>query len=125
MSKILGIDWGQSKIGLAVGSTEVGVASPFDIIKNDIKTIDIIKNICCDKDIKTIVAGELRDENKKFDKFIDGLKFLGLTVELEDERMTSKMAGNLNRDLRGQDDAAAASLVLQGWLERKSVIDIR
>lgn len=120
MSKVLGLDWGESKIGLAIGSSEARVASPFKIIKNDNQTINIIKEICQEKEIKEIVIGKLRDKNKKFNKFIESVGGLGVSVELEDERLTSKMAGRLSRDLKGQDDAAAASLILQSWLERKN-----
>lgn len=125
MSKILGIDYGQSKIGLALGSGEVGLATPFKIIKNEANIIDKIKEICGEEGINVVVIGKLRNRNKKFDNFINSLNSLGLRVELADERLTTKMASKVQpagspRSLgRRQDDAVAASLILQSWLDKK------
>ena len=125
MAKYLGIDWGEKKIGLALGSSETGLALVHGIIENvsakggPASSWDYIKKICEDEEIDVIVVGRLRDENKKFDEFVDFLNNLGVKVELADERMTTKMAGKLDRDLRGQDDAVAAQIILQSWLDEK------
>ena len=116
MAKYLGIDWGEKKIGLALGSSETGLALPHKIV-ND---IGYIEELCCDEGVEIIVVGELRDRNKKFDKFLEFLNNLGVKVELADERLTTKMAGKLNRDLKGQDDAVAAQLILQDWMDSLS-----
>ena len=113
MSRYLGLVWGEKKIGLALGSSETGLALPHKIVNN----IEYIKELCHDDGVEIIVVGKLRDKNEKFDKFIDFLNTLDIKVELADERLTTKMAGKLNRGLRGQDDAVAAQLILQGFLD--------
>lgn len=117
MSKYLGIDWGEKKIGLALGSSETGLALARGIVENNIRGFNYIKSVCRDEEIDVVVIGKLRDENKRFDKFLDFLKILKVKVELADERMSTKMAGKLNENLRGQDDAVAAALILQDWMD--------
>ena len=118
MAKYLGIDWGEKKIGLALGSSETGLALTDRIVENSESGFDYIKSLCHDEEINIVVIGKLRDKNKKFDKFIGFLNNLDLKIELADERLTTKMAGKLNGDLRGQDDAVAAQIILQSWMDR-------
>ena len=119
MTKYLGIDWGEKKIGLALGSSETGLALPNKIVENSDNGLEYIKRLCGDEEIGVVVVGSLRDENKRFDEFIEFLNTVGVRVELTDERLTTKMAGRLNTDLKGRDDAVAAQLILQGWIDSK------
>lgn len=121
MVKYLGIDWGEKKIGLALGSSETGLALVDRIVGNDVQGFDYIKAICRDEEINTVIIGKLRDRNKKFDKFLDFLNNLHIKVELADERLTTKMAGKLNGNLKGQDDAVAAQIILQDWMDSLSL----
>ncbi len=122
MSKYLGIDWGEKKIGLAFGSSETGLALARGIVENNTRVFNYIESICRDEEIDIVVAGRLRDENERFNKFLDFLKTLEVKVELADERMSTKMAGKLNKDLKGQDDAIAAALILQDWMDRMKAL---
>jgi len=117
MTKYLGIDWGERKIGLALGSSETGLALPHAIV--DIRDLDYIKEICSEEGVDIIIIGKLREDNKNFNKFVDFLNTLGVRVELTDERLTTKMAGKLDPSLKGKDDAVAAQLILQSFIERE------
>jgi len=57
--KFIGIDYGQSKIGLALGDSESGVATPYGVVKNLgwNNAIDQLKGICEKERIEKIVIG--------------------------------------------------------------------
>jgi len=138
---ILGIDYGAKKIGLAKSDEQNKFALPLEIIRSDDRTeiLNRLRTVCERENIESIVIGvpislkaENRDEfgrqldlqNKQMQtvlNFVEWLKLnLGLPVEIEDERLTSKLAGAM---LKGKmkkmpDDAVAAMLILQGYLDR-------
>lgn len=125
MSKYLGIDWGKSKIGLALGSDDTGLSLPHKIVKNNNDGLKYVDDLCSEEKIEIIIVGGLRDENNQFSKFIGLLEGKGFKVEVFDERLTSKLARRLNSELGNQDDAVAASLILQSWLENKETKKLR
>jgi len=138
---ILGIDYGAKKIGLAKSDSEQKFALPLEIIINNnlTDTLNRIKEICQQQEIEAIVVGvplslkaEKRDaffrlvdlQNQQMKEvlgFVDFLKTnLDLPIEIEDERLSTKMAIHLRRDLvkKGPDDAVAAMLILQTYLDK-------
>ena len=139
---ILGIDYGAKKIGVAKSDEQNKFALPLEIIKNSGKkeTLKQLKEICAKEEINKIVVGipvSLRAEkreslfylkdsgNKQMREvlaFIDWLrKNINLPVEVEDERLTSKLANSLGKGLikKGSaDDAVAAMLILQTYLDK-------
>ncbi|MAF14334.1 MAG: Holliday junction resolvase RuvX [Parcubacteria group bacterium] len=138
---VLGIDYGAKKIGLAKSDEEQKFALPLEILYNSGKTevLDHLKNICQQYNIKTIVIGvpvslhqgekktfwRQKDlQNKQMKEvlgFVNWLKDnINLPIEIEDERLTTKMANGLRKDLvkKGHDDAVAAMLILQSYLDK-------
>lgn len=127
---LLGLDYGEKRIGLAIGDDETRIASPLKILKN--KGSDfVIKEIqeVCQKDgIEKIIVGlpltlssEEGIEVKEVLKFIDELKNgLSIPVETEDERMTSAMVDKLMSEAGGisERDAVAAMIILQSYLDK-------
>lgn len=118
--KTLGIDYGRSKIGVALGIDSF--AEPLKVIHVDSfedavqKTKKEIETEKPDKVIVGISEGEMGNESKKFAKAIGALTF--------DETLTSKDAQKLSieagisRTKRHQmEDAYAASLMLQSYLD--------
>jgi len=126
--KLLGIDYGDSKIGLAIADVESGVATPFGVIKNLgwNNSIDEIKNLCEKERIEKIVVGipvnmqEIESEQiKKIQKFISQLEEkTGLEVEGRDERFSTQEAQKLIQKNKANDDDLSAMLILQGYLDR-------
>ncbi|MEK7072454.1 MAG: Holliday junction resolvase RuvX, partial [Patescibacteria group bacterium] len=57
--KLIGIDYGDSKVGLAIGDIESGVATPYGIIRNLglNNVIGEIKKICDRERISKIIIG--------------------------------------------------------------------
>ncbi len=130
MSGILAIDYGKSKIGLAFADEALKIAMPYAIIKNNgIKNVlEQLKKICEEKDVQQIVIGEpsrLTDSNKQLIEEIEMFakkvkKFLDISVDFENERMTTKIAKSLLRTMRTNkdDDAVAAMIILQDYLDK-------
>ena len=118
--KTLGIDYGRSKIGVAIGIGSF--AEPLKVIHADsfsdaIQKLE--KEIETEKPDKIIVGiseGEMAEESKKFAEKLGAVTF--------DETLTSKDAQKLsieagiNRTKRHQmEDAYAASIILQNYLD--------
>ena len=126
--KLLGIDYGNSKIGLAIGDIESGMATPFGVIKNSgwNNAIDEIKKLCEKERIEKIVIGipvnpdDIESEQiKKIQQFIDLLKeATGLEVSEQDERFSTQEAQKLIEKGKSKDDDLSAMLILQGYIDK-------
>lgn len=133
---ILGIDYGAKKIGLATSSDGSNLALPLEILINagKDKVLVRLKEIFEDYNIEKIIVGipvsmqnkgdeedSMNDQMKEVLSFIDWLKAnVDMEIETEDERLSTKMANSLQKDManKGEDDAVAAMLILQSHLDR-------
>ena len=123
--KYLGIDWGEKRIGLALGDDENKIATPFTVVKN---IDDIVKIIKIEK-INYIVLGEpikMSGVNNDFTKnFKDFFKIIknkvNIPVKLVDERLTSKAADALTgtKKTKAARDSLAAMLILQSYFDKE------
>lgn len=124
VKKYLGIDWGEKRIGLALGNSENKIATPFKIVGNISEILSIIK----EEEINEIVIGEpqamvdsgLRNKEQYF-SFVEKLrKSCSLPIRAVDERMSSRAADALPGDKKTKAgrDALAAMLILQSFLDR-------
>jgi putative holliday junction resolvase len=121
--KYLGIDWGDARIGLALGDSETKMASPFTTVKNLEEVIEIIK----DEDVEMIVVGKPVKMSGQTDKltaefeiFAEKLeKATGVPVEYVDERLTSKAADALpgSKKTKAGRDEIAAMIILQSYFD--------
>jgi putative holliday junction resolvase len=128
--KYLGLDWGKSKIGIAMGSDETKIASPILILNYksmaevEKKMIDLIKL----EEIETIVIGKPvslsghENFSEEFNEFVSLIEKLGVKVEFEDERLSTKYAASLKKQFTGYnkvgDDDIAAAAILQTYLDK-------
>jgi putative Holliday junction resolvase len=127
MDKLLAIDYGEKKIGLAIGDSETKIASPFRILVNNKELMDKLKEICRKEEIDKIVIGlpvGLKGTNTEQTKlvlnFIEKVKkSLGLEVIEQDEKFSSMYAQKLLRETKAKhlDDDVAAMIVLQSHLD--------
>lgn len=121
--RYLGIDYGTKRIGVAIADDAAPVAVPRGVIDGGEKEIDEIAALCKEEKIKVIVVGlpltlrgEKGDMAKRVYSFAEKLRDrLGVTVELIDERMSTKASSG--EGIRSADAAAAAD-ILQTWLDR-------
>ncbi len=134
--KILAVDWGWAKYGLAVsddlGLTAQGLgAFPR---RSEAQMLDAIAEQVCALGVKAIVVGLPRkmdgsdgpsaEAARAFAKALEARS--GLPVHLWDERLTTMAAermlvgaGVRRRARRGLVDQVAATLILQGFLDRQ------
>ncbi len=137
MERVLGIDYGRKRTGVAQ-SDPLGIfASALDFVPSA-KIIDYLKNYAQKETVRLFVVGYPKNldntpsENLKFvDAFLKQLKkaFPDILVELEDERFTSTIAhrtmidGGMkksDRRVKGNADKISAVLILQSYLDRKA-----
>ena len=129
ISKILGIDFGQSKVGLATADLETKMAFALSTIKNDVHVFESIREICLREDVGKIIVGmpshkmnpQGAEMVKDFSKRLS--RETNLEIEFENEMFTTKMAqDNLSqtgaKGISKIDDAESARIILQSWLDR-------
>lgn len=126
--KLLGIDYGDSKVGLALGDSASGLSLPYRIIKNKNwqELISEIKKLCQTERIEEIVVGLPKQKTTTITQqtgvvrdFISYLeKDLAVTVNVYDESYTSAQAQKLG--VTG-DDAVAAMIMLQSYLDAQKL----
>lgn len=130
--KILGLDYGEKKIGIATCSLNTMIALPYKVITRKSTKYDVeeLKKIIDKFDIKIVVIGIPIFENqltsicKKVINFAEILRLhFQLTLYFQDESFSSCMATEKLQDLDitrkkkdSIDDAVAASIILQNFL---------
>lgn len=120
MKKVLGIDYGKSKIGLAIADGPL--AAPWKVIKyKDIKILtENIKKIVKEEGIEKIVVGisegEIGEESKKFAGEI-GASTFDETLSSRDAQIRSLEAGIGQKKRHKMEDAYAATVMLQNFLD--------
>jgi putative Holliday junction resolvase len=131
MAKILAIDYGEKRIGLATAIMELKVALPFGIIENNgiKKLVADIAEVCRKEDITQIVVGfpmglggTKTEQTEKTEKFITALKEgLEIPVDIQSELFTSRQAHGIFKDAgvkKKRIDEPAAKLILEDYLQK-------
>ena len=133
-SRLIGIDPGGKRIGIAISDENKIVATPFStIVKNKYSVfIKDIKKIVEDNQIKGIVIGNpinmdgtpSQSSQSAKDLAINLSKDITENIILWDERLSSQGAFNLSGDLRSNTskkikklDENSAQFILQGFLD--------
>ncbi|RJQ14612.1 Holliday junction resolvase RuvX [Candidatus Parcubacteria bacterium] len=124
--RILGIDWGIKRVGIAISAKDTNLALPHDtwIFSDWAKFLEKLKELIKNEDINSIVIGLPLSMDQKETKQsgivreaalkIEGST--GLKVFFENELFTSKIAGIHSE---GKIDASAAALILQSFLDKQ------
>lgn len=123
--RILGIDYGEKRIGLAVSDETQVLARELDILPPK-EFWDSINQIILNHSITKIVLGwplNMQGQETKKTKEIANFKAelskkTGLPVETADERLSSKMAQNISGGKKNL-DSLAAQILLQNFLDKK------
>lgn len=123
--KILGIDYGTKKIGIAISDEAGRLAFPHKVILNTSDLTEKILGMCAKENISAVIIGESRDFGgkpnplmKKIIPFKKKLEYaLGLPIFFEPEFLTSKQARNVQEG-SALTDASAAAIILQSYLDK-------
>ena len=133
-TRSLGLDIGDKRIGIALSDPGGILASPFTIInrEGDGAAIEAIVEIVVQQQVKQIVVGLPRSMNGSLGKQADKVRAFTeklcshteVPVVFRDERLTTVSAKRLMQAVnakktkrKAQDDAIAAALILQGYLD--------
>ena len=126
MNKILGIDFGEKKIGIATSDESGALAFPRGIFANDELLDARIGEIIEREEIGEIVLGEALDFNNRRNPVMENIekfkarleKTFSLPVIFEQEYLTSSEARRWGPKDKPIDDSSAA-LILQRYLDKK------
>lgn len=134
--KIMSVDYGDRRTGIALSDIRGILASPLTVIKESYqpKLAKEIVSLAVDNDVKTVVIGLPRNMDGSYGYRCDECKSLGeaisnineeLNICFEDERLTTVMAHNVlsENNVRGKKrkdtvDAVSAVMILQSYLDK-------
>jgi putative Holliday junction resolvase len=136
MGRILALDFGKKRTGIAVTDPLQIIATALDTVDSN-ELIGYLKKYMAAEPVEKIIIGyplnfddTATDATPLVDKFIGKFKnvFPNMEVEKRDERMTSRMASQaisemgLKKKIREQKslvDSVAAVIILQEYLESR------
>jgi putative Holliday junction resolvase len=134
MFRILAIDFGERRIGLAISDPTLTIATPLRIIDTERENpVDAIRVICEEKNVKRIIMGLpllLSGKEGRMAKLVRDFKEkleskIGIEVILVDERFTSKISereirkrGRISSKDKEKIDLYAAAYLLQEYLTK-------
>lgn len=128
MSRILAIDYGLKKVGLALSDETESISLPYLVLENigDRDLAKKILEICQKEKVKKVIvglpktmSGEERNQAKRVKRFAEILKKnVNLSIIFQDERLTSKMAQKFLEKNKKKDDRIAAQILLQDYLDK-------
>ncbi|MDR2358958.1 MAG: Holliday junction resolvase RuvX [Prevotellaceae bacterium] len=136
MNRIVGIDYGKKRVGLAVTDPLHLFATALDTVEAQ-KVIAYLKQYAEKEPVERFVVGYPKNLNNTpasaaqyVDAFLQQLRkhFPAVPVSLSDERFTSKLAfqamidggvKKMNRRNKGTIDKVSATLILQAYLDAK------
>ena len=133
-SRLLGIDLGTKRIGIAISDYNQKIATPLQTLDKSKqgKLIDELENIITEYEVKGIIIGNPINMDGTYGKSSQSAKDIAINisnkidipVSLWDERLSTVGAFNLSSELdinvskRGKDiDKFAAAFILQGALD--------
>jgi putative holliday junction resolvase len=131
--RVLGLDLGDARIGVAISDDDRRLAVPLGTIRTGAPAdVKAVAGLVRDHDVTLVVighplllSGAAGERAHHAERFADALRgFLGVPVELHDERLSTveaeralRTAGAGGRDRRGVIDRSAATVILQSWLD--------
>ena len=135
MNRILGLDFGRARIGVAISDELQMLAHPLETIPAHEEPASRVAEIVREKQVDHVVAGIPRQMNGQIGtaatevlEFVEKLRaILPCPVVTWDERLTTvaahralREAGKKTRNTRGYVDQVAAQMILQTYLDRRA-----
>ena len=134
--RILAIDYGSQRIGLAISDPMGIIAGGIGTLQNTSNMLDELATIIFERGVTQIIIGlplTLKAEHGVSAKSVDQFRNkvaekVDVPIEMVDERFTSTIAEQTIRDMgmgrkkrreKGKIDEIAAIVLLQGYLDRR------
>jgi putative holliday junction resolvase len=138
--RILAVDHGEKRIGLALSDPTGTIASPLKVVEHVSRLLDAaqVAEIALQNEVRLIVVGQSFDEEgnpnlagRRAERFADELRNqTNIPVELWDESFSTQTAraarielGVSRKKRAGHQDAFAAVVILQSYLEARRGLD--
>lgn len=123
--RLVGIDYGRKRVGVAVSDEDAKFALPYAVWKNGPDLVAMIKALCLEKRADALVIGESRNLDGSENEILKDIGFLKTALEtelaipvyLEPEFYTTAEAERI-QGKSAFTDASAAALILKSYLER-------
>jgi len=127
--RLMGIDFGEKRIGIALSDEQENFAFPYSVVINDKNAIKEIKKICEENQVEKIILGQSLDYSnqpnpvmKKIELFKDSLKKeIKIPVIYQNETLTTQEAKRI-QGKTVKTDASAAALILRSFIEKKNIL---
>lgn len=131
--RVLGLDLGDARIGVAISDPDRKVAVPFGTVRTGAPAdLKAIARLVEENDVTLVVvghpillSGESGTRAHHAERFSEAIRaFVSIPVVLHDERLSTveaerslKRAGASGRDRRRVGDRSAATVILQSYLD--------
>ena len=131
MSRVLALDYGSARCGVAVSDPTGTLATPLDVVTraNTRKGLDRLATLVRETGAERVVVGlplslsgrdsAQTEEARAFAQRLAARLGEGIPVELYDERFTTRIAQRSGGD-RASEDSRAAAVLLEDWLAARS-----
>ncbi|MBI4583606.1 MAG: Holliday junction resolvase RuvX [Planctomycetes bacterium] len=136
MARILAIDYGTRRFGLALSNPLASIALPLEVVEGEESLYSFLEDLLEEKEVELLVLGLPRNMNgslgpkaKEVLKFKDRLAArIPRPIELWDERLTTVQAEQALRESglslkkrREKVDKVAAQILLQSFLDSRNM----
>lgn len=126
MSRLLGIDYGTKRVGVALSDESRKMAFPHTVLKNDSTLLAQLLTIMSEQQVGEVVIGHSLDKDGNPNQVHRAVEALitdltletGVPIHLEPEQFTTQAALRI-QGRNDMTDAAAATLILDGFITRK------
>jgi putative holliday junction resolvase len=124
--RIMGIDYGSKKVGVAFTDESGSMAFPHAVVPNTPKLLDVIVGLIHEKKVDEIVIGHSLDKEGKPNKvhaavealMLDLTLQVGIPIHLQPEQYSTQAAIQL-QGKNAKTDASAAALILDAYLTKR------
>jgi putative transcription antitermination factor YqgF len=124
--KVLALDYGAARTGVAVSDATGTIALPVGVVERAATGDGLaqLETIVREQDVERVVVGlpltlrgEVGEQARETLAFVDALQsVLGVPIEMYDERFTTTLAAGTGGG--ADEDARAAAYLLEGYLRR-------
>jgi putative transcription antitermination factor YqgF len=125
--KVLALDYGAARTGVAISDATGTIAAPFGVVERA-ATVDglaRLEALVREEEIERVVVGlpltlrgELGHQARETLAFVEALQnILAVPIEMYDERFTTSLAARSGG--AADEDARAAAFLLEGYLRRE------
>ena len=124
--RLMGIDYGSKRVGVALSDEAGLMAFPEEVIENNTDLVKHIENLITEKGVTEIVVGHSKDRQggdnaiqSAATELINDLTLAtGLPIHLEPEQYTTQEAIRF-QGRTDKTDAAAAAVILNSYITRQ------